>query len=247
LAPKRKKLLKIEKEIRTDHQIKLTVEIDSDPFEKAKHRAARQLAKRVKIPGFRPGKAPYGVILRTVGEGAVVKQAMEILIEEQYPKIIEEAEIKPYGPGTLEKVPELDPPTLEFVIPLEAEVELGDYKSINFPYQVPETSDEDLDKSLEQIQKQNVRRETAERPAKIGDVVFIQISARRTDAENKTEATLIENRFSSATIEEAENEYEWPYPGFSKELIGLSAQEEKTIEYDSFSIFYQQQKCKNRN
>ena len=66
-ATKRKKLLKIEKEFLDDHQVKLIVEFEPDPLEKAKRQAARKLAQRTKIPGFRPGKAPYGVILKHFG------------------------------------------------------------------------------------------------------------------------------------------------------------------------------------
>ena len=86
--------MKIEKELLDDHQIKLNVEVDADPFEKAKRQAARKIAKRVKIAGFRPGKAPYNVIVRNVGEGAIVEEAMDFLIDDIYPKVIEEAILK---------------------------------------------------------------------------------------------------------------------------------------------------------
>jgi trigger factor len=223
--------LKIEKEYRDDHQVKLTVELETGPFESAKRRAARQIAKRIKIPGFRPGKAPYGVILRQVGEGNIVEQALEILIEEQYPEIIKEAEIEPYGPGTLENVPELDPPTLEFIVPLDSEVVLGDYKSISKPYETPVTSDEDVDSALQQIREQHAARESVERSAEKGDIVFMRVSGVRNDVEDEDEATIVEERFSSSIIKENEEEGEWPFPGFSKELVGLSAEDEKTISY----------------
>ena len=223
--------MKIEKEFRDDHQVKLTVEIDSDTFEKAKRKSARQLAKKIKIPGFRPGKAPYGVILRQVGEGRIVEQALDFLIEDQYPEIIKEAEIEPYGPGTLENVPELDPPTFEFVVPLEAEVELGDYKSIDIPYEPPVISDEDVNQAIESSREQNAMRESVDRPAELGDVVYFRLSAQRTDLEESEESLLIEDRFSSSQIESEEDPDEWPFPGFSNELIGLSAEEEKSINH----------------
>jgi trigger factor len=223
--------LKIDKEFRDDHQVKLTVELDPEPFEKAKRRAARQIARNVKIPGFRPGKAPYGVILRHVGEGHVIEHAVENLIEEQYPKIIEAAEIQPYGPGKLDNVSQLTPPIFEFVVPLKAEVELGDYKSIRIPYEASEITEEDINKSIQQIRKQNAVRENVERPAQKGDFVFMRISGVRTDTEDQADATIIEERFSSSVIQEDENEDEWPFPGFSKELVGLSANDEKTIEH----------------
>jgi len=222
--------LKIEKEIRDDHQVKLTVEIDPEPFDKAKHRAARQIAKRIKIPGFRPGKAPYGVILRQVGEGQVVEQALELLIEDQYPEIIKGAEIEPYGPGTLENVPELDPPTFEFIVPLQSEVELGDYKSISIQYEPPTTSEADVEEAVELARDQHAAREKVDRPAEEGDVVFMRVSGVRTEVEESEDETIIEERFSSSVIQEAKDE-EFPFPGFSQELIGLSAEEEKTISY----------------
>ena len=223
--------MKIEKEFRDDHQVKLTVELDPEPFERAKHRAARQIAKRVKIPGFRPGKAPYGVILRQVGEGHIVEQALELLIEEQYPEILKEAEIEPYGPGTLDNVPKLDPPTFEFIVPLDVTVELGDYQNIQIPYEIPETTDEEVEAAIEQIRLQHGSRESVDRPAEIGDIVFMRINGLRTDVEDEAEAIIIEERFSSSTIQAEEKDYEWPFPGFSKELIDLSADQEKTITY----------------
>jgi len=224
--------LKIEKEFCDDHQVKLTVELDDDTFEKAKRRAARQIAKRIKIPGFRPGKAPYGVILRQVGEGQIVEGALELVIDEEYSEIIKEAEIEPYGPGTLDNVPELDPPTLEFIVPLSVEVELGDYKSINFAYEPSETTDDDVQEALEGIQEQHATRDSVDdRPAEIGDVVFMQVSGVRTDVDDEDAATIVEERFSSSVIQENEADNEFPFPGFSKELVGLSLDDVKSINY----------------
>ncbi len=223
--------MKIEKEFRDDHQVKLIVEMDADPFERAKHRAARQIARNVKIPGFRPGKAPYGVILRTVGESQVVESALELLIEEQYPEVIKQAEIEPYGPGKLENVPELDPPTFEFIIPLDAEVELGDYKAIRIPYEIPETTEEDIQAALDEIRERNATRETVDRPAQLGDTVFLRVGGVRADLEDEQDPVVIEERFSSSILREEDREDEFPFSGFSKQLIGLSPEDKKTIHH----------------
>ncbi len=223
--------MKIEKEYRDDHQVKLTVEIDPDSFKAAKHKAARKIAKKVKIPGFRPGKAPYGVILRQVGEGHIVENALDQWIEEQYPKVIEEAEIEPYGPGTLENVPQLDPPTLEFVVPLDAVVEVGDYKSIRVPYQPPSIEDEEVEKEIKRIQEQHATRESVERPAEIGDVVYMRIRGERSDLDQGEDSTIVEERFSSSIIKTELDPNEWPFPGFSTNLVDMSKEEEKTIHY----------------
>ncbi len=224
--------MKIEKELQEDHQIKLNVEIDADPLEKAKHQAARKIAKKVKIPGFRPGKAPYNVIVRQVGEGAVVEDAMDILIDDIYPKVLEEAEIAPYGPGNLEKVESLDPPTFIFVVPLAPEVELGDYKALEIAYEVPEVEVEDIEAQLDELRQQQAITEKSEEPAKEGDRVFYQVSATRAEVEDGEDANLIPNRFNSTIIEpKGVEQNQWPFPGFSQNLIGMSVDEEKDVIY----------------
>jgi len=224
--------LKIEKELLEDHQIKLNVEIDAEPFENAKHQAARKIAKKVKVPGFRPGKAPYNVILRQVGEGAIVEEAMDILIDDIYPKVLEEAEINPYGPGSLEKVESLDPPTFHFVVPLAPEVELGDYKALELAYEIPEVTDEEIDEQIATLRQQQAVTEKSEEPAKEGDRVFFQISAKRAEIAEGQEAEIIPERFNSAIIEKkGEEQNQWPFSGFSANLKGMSIDEEKDILY----------------
>ena len=60
--------MKIETQPLEDHQVKLTVEFEPEPIEEARRQAARKIAKRTKIPGFRPGKAPLNIVQRFVGE-----------------------------------------------------------------------------------------------------------------------------------------------------------------------------------
>ena len=224
--------MKIEKELLEDHQIQLNVEIEPDPYEAAKRQAARKIAKKVKIPGFRPGKAPYNVILRHVGEGAIMEDALDILIEDIYPKVLDEADVQPYGPGNLEKVESLDPPTFQFVIPLAPEVELGDYKALEILYEIPPVETEAIETQIDELRQQQAITETSEEPAKEGDRVFYQVSADRVDVEEDQEANIIPERFNSTIIEgEGQEQNLWPYMGFSQNLIGMSIDEEKEIVY----------------
>jgi trigger factor len=225
--------LKIESERLDDHQVKLTVEFDDDTFESAKRRAARQIAKRTKIPGFRPGKAPYHIILRSVGEQAVTERAMEFLIDDQYSKVIEESEIDPYGPGQLENIVSMEPLVLEFLIPLAAEVELGDYRSVRIPYELEEIDESDIEEVLDNLRQSQAIEEPAERPAQEGDRVFLLLSGNRAVLEEGKSESVIHERQHSVVIqpEDPEVSIEWPYSGFSREIIGLSADDEKTFTY----------------
>jgi trigger factor len=229
--------LKIEKEVLEDQQVKLTVEIDSDQLEASKRKAAKKIARRIKVPGFRPGKAPYQVIQRQVGDEALLEESLEILVNDVYPEVIKEAEIDPYGPGNLENVPSLDPVTMEFVVPLMPEVEVADYQSVRQPYDPPEISEEDVDAVEQDFRQRQAVEETAERAAEVGDHVYIRLSAKRFSEEESEdpdqEAALIEERSTSMLIpeDEADTANEWPFGGFSRELIGMSVGDDKTLVY----------------
>lgn len=228
--------MKIESQPLENHQVKLTVEVEPDVLEAAKHRAARQLAKRTKIPGFRPGKAPYNVITRQLGEANILEEAMDLLVSDIYPKVIEESGIHPYGPGNLEKIASMEPPVLEFVVPLEAEVKLGDYKSISSPYEPKEVSEQDVTNVLQDLLERQAVIEPVERPAQEGDVVAVRLSAHRTQEEEGQDPSLIRERsmpiiVQPETGESEQAEKEWPYPGFSRNLIGLSAGDERSLTH----------------
>lgn len=223
--------LKVDAHTLDDHQVKLKVEIDSATFDNAKHRAARKLARRTKIPGFRPGKAPYQIIVRHLGEGPIVEEAIEITVEDIYPKVIEEANIEPYGPGKLEDIPELDPPTFEFIVPLRATVDLGDYRSVRVPYEPPQVTDEDVEDVVNNLLNQQALIEPVDRPAEEGDIVNIHLSGKRKDLTEDEDPNLLEDRPLPVLIEpeSLEDSDEWPFPGFSRKLVGkITGDEVKT-------------------
>jgi len=241
--------LKIETQPLEDHQVKLTVEVEPDSFESAKRRAARYISRKTKIPGFRPGKAPYQVVVRQIGEATIIEEALELLVKDIYPEIIDEAEIQPYGPGQLENVVSMDPPILEFVVPLEAVVELGDYHSISHPYEPKQITEKDVNNVLDDLRDRQAILEPVERPAQENDVVFVHLSGIRKDVKEGEDPNLVSERSLNVTIkpqamrtesEEADSEVadskentstEWPFPGFSRQLIGHSAGDELTLTH----------------
>lgn len=225
--------MKIDTQHQEDHQVKLTVEVEPESFEQAKRRAARQIAKKTKIPGFRPGKAPYHVVQRFVGDNALFEDGLEILIKEIYPEIIEQTGIMPYGPGNLENIVELEPLTLEFVIPLAAEVTLGDYCSIRLPYEPIQVSETEIEETINRLRESQAIEEPVDRPVQQGDRVFVRLHASKLDVPEGEEATIIQERQIPFLISpDEENELQsWPYPGFTKELISLSVGDKKKLTY----------------
>lgn len=225
--------MKIEQQNLDDHQVKLVVEADEKELDTAKRKAARAIAKRVKIPGFRPGKAPYNVVERQVGAGTILEDALEILAQDLYPQAIDETGIKPYGPGSLESIASVEPPTFEFVVPRQAEIELGDYQSIRIPYEPAEVSTEEIENALDDLRDRHAVIEPVERAAQEGDLVRIQLSGERLEPEEGQDPVLVNPRALPVIIEteDADTENEWPFPGFSRELLGLESGAEKDVEH----------------
>jgi trigger factor len=219
--------LKIETTPREDHQVTMTVELEQDKMEGAKRRSARQLAKRGKIAGFRPGKAPYNVIVQQYGEQAIIEGAVDILLEEIYPKALEEAELEPGAQGSLEEMESLEPPKFVFTIPLRPEIDLGDYRKIRVPYKYKKPDEAEVDAKLEELQKMYANTEEVERPIEDGDYIKADVVGKKVGAEGD-DAIVFEKLDHPFFITTEKREDEEPFVGFVKKMIGMSVGESKS-------------------
>ena len=221
--------MKVTTEFRDDHQVKMILELDAQEMERAKRRVAREYARRIKIPGFRPGKAPYEVIVRKVGEATIEQEAIDALLDEYYPKAIEEAGIEPYGPGKLEEIVSTDPPVFHLLVPLKVEVDLGDYRNVRLPYEPPEVADKDVDEVLDSYRQMFAVLEPVDRAAEVGDVVYVNVEAYEEGKEDGE--PLFADQNHPLLIEEEPHDGEWPYPGFPEAFLGAKAGDKKTLVY----------------
>ncbi len=214
--------MNIEKQYQEDHSVKLIVELDQDKMNDYKRRAASKLSSRSKIPGFRPGKAPYDIVVRTFGDGAITEQAIDLFIDAEYSNILTEADVNPGAAGTLESMDSLQPPKMTFRIPLAPEIDLGDYHSVRMPYEWAAPGEKEVETALEDLRQMYSTTETVDRAIEVGDYILL-------DANSET-AELNRTGFA-AIVREEERENEWPYSGFAKELVGLKPGESKTIAH----------------
>lgn len=134
-----------------NHRAQFTIEIESNQLEDAKRKAARKISRQVRIKGFRKGKAPYGLVVKHVGEGAVLEEALEDLGDALYKQALDESEVTPYGPGAFEDF-QLDPaPTFVFSVPLQPEVDLKDYLSVRLDFEEPVVTESEIDAAIKQM------------------------------------------------------------------------------------------------
>ena len=220
--------MKIETQELEDRQVELTVEVPDDRVQAAKRSSAKRLSKDTRIPGFRPGKAPYEVIVSKFGEEVIFEEALEILGQEAYRESLEDAELDPYAPGSLEEVVSREPLVLRFTVPLVPEVELGDYREIRIPYEATEVTDEAVESMMEELRQRQALIEPVERPAEDSDLVVLDIHGELVNEEDDEDVELVNQEGISVLVDE---ETDFPFLGIYEHLLGIVEGDEKTVEH----------------
>ncbi len=224
------KALKIETTLREDQQVKIIAEIDSAMLEDYKQRAAKKISKESKIPGFRPGKVPYDVIRLHYGDDVIQREAIDIMLDDIYPKILEEAKIEPSYPGTLEEILSYDPPKFSFIVPLQPEVTLPDYHSIRKEYHPESVSEEEVEEILSDLRRNYATAEPVDRPVKEGDLVYLMLRAELIQPLEGETSEFIHEMPHQVVIGK-DDQSGWPFVGFSNYLMGMDANSDKEFTY----------------
>ena len=238
--------MKIETQPLEENQVKIIAEFEPEILEKYKQRAARKISQTNKIPGFRPGKAPYVVILRMVGAEAIEHEAIDLMLDDEYQNVIKEAAINPAGPGNLEEIISTNPPKFAFSVPLAPETKLGDYHSIRRPYELPAITEDRVDQVVRNMRASYSTAEPVERPVQEGDLATLTISGVLTHPGEGEDAKIFPESTPQMIVGENDLEVDnWPYVNFTRELIGMTANEEKEIVY-TFPADDEEEKLKGK-
>lgn len=207
----------------------MTVAVEPERLEKAKQKAAAQLSRRVNIPGFRKGKAPYRILLNYVGEAAIIEDAIEVLGNDIYREALAESGLDPYGPGEIEGVELENGTVLKFIIPLQPEVDLGTYRDVRVDYTAPTVDDDEVNRAMKSLQEQNAVVEESQQPVVLGNRVAMDIHSHYVAEEEGGEEPefLHEHDFSIILDQDGE-----PLPGFNDALAGATVGEEREFTID---------------
>jgi trigger factor len=219
--------LDIQSEDLENRQTQLTIELPDDRVDSAMRSAARRLGKNTRIHGFRPGKAPFNVLLSKLGEDVIFEEALDQLGQEIYREALDESEIEPYAPGSLDEVVSREPLILRYTVPLAPEVDIGDYREIRIDHEESKVEDDAVDQYMEDLRQRQALIEPVERPIQMGDVAVVDISGELKGEETENSKLLDEKGFSVLVDEE----YDWPVPGIAGHIEGLEADQEKSFEH----------------
>ncbi|MEJ5169430.1 MAG: trigger factor family protein, partial [Fimbriimonadales bacterium] len=145
--------------------VQLTVTCEPDEVDSCFDRAYRKLSKKIRVPGFRPGKAPKDVVQGLIPKEELYNTAADSIVREYGFKAIEEQGLQPHSSPSVD-LRRLDEEegVCEFVmkVPLPPKVELGDYKSLSAKRPSIAVTEEEVDRYLEQLRQRRATREAVE-------------------------------------------------------------------------------------
>lgn len=213
--------MKITTEQLPDCLIALTVEPDPQRVDEALKRAARKVATKHTVPGYRKGKAPYAAVVRVYGKEALYEQVVEDMGDEVYKQALKESGLEPIAPGELKDV-SFDPLVFHLVLPMAPEVDLGDYRSIRVERAAVVVDEEAVNKELVQLQQANSDWVPVEEGAQYGDLVTMQLNG------VVDEDLIVEDDAFEIKLQEEEND-DFP-PGFDAAF--LDAQADDSLSFD---------------
>ena len=162
----------------------IQVSVPADVVKDAEDKAARRYASTVRLPGFRPGKAPATVVRKKFGE-AIRQEALETLVREAYEEFVEKESIKVAAQPHVHdlKFEEGKPLTFELHLELRPTVELARTNGFKIERQTPKVTDEQVKEQLEQIRDEKATWTPVTEKPMPGDMVNVQIATSAPGAE----------------------------------------------------------------
>src|SRR4030066_1281958 len=203
---------------------KVSIEISEDQVNKEVESFYKDLGKKAKIKGFRPGKVPRDILERYFKD-YVKTEVVQRLIEETYPKALSETHLEPVSP------PVVDPGEFEggkpfqysAVVEVKPDIQLGEYTGLKIEGKKEEVKDEEVEERLKALQNlhANLKNISEARPIQAGDYVILDYEA------SLGGKPLEGGKAIDFTVEVGSGQF---IPAFEEKLIGLKPEEEREIE-----------------
>ncbi|WP_329217360.1 trigger factor [Streptomyces sp. NBC_01485] len=162
-------------------RVRLSIEVPFEELKDSLDAAYKKINQQVTVKGFRKGKIPARVIDQRFGRGAVLEEAVNDALPKFYTVAVNEAEIDVLGQPEVDITELKDGETLNFTAEVDVRPALElpeDFSSIEVEVDAVEVSDEDIDKSVEQLRERFASTSPVERAAEDGDVVTVDLEAK---------------------------------------------------------------------
>jgi len=206
-------------------RVRLAVEVPFDELEPSLAKAYKSIARQVRVPGFRPGKAPARIIDQRVGRAVVLDEAVQDAIPRAYADAVRDNAVRALGQPEIELTRLDDGDSLVFTaeVDVRPDVVLPDISGLSVSVDDVEVTEAEVDDRVEALQERYAVLRGVDRPAAAGDYVAIDLRA-TVDGEELPggSATGMSYEVGSDTL----------MPGLDEALAGTSAGEEKAFQTD---------------
>lgn len=217
----------------SNSRVEVEAEVPAADVEKATSRAARAMAKEMRLPGFRAGKAPPSLVIQRLGFGPVLQEAIREAMPEWYELALFDANVSPIGDPDIEMVSapedEGEPLKFKFEVGVRPAARLGTYKGLEVGKEEKEVPEEIVDTEVERIREGLARLEQVDRPGAEGDSLLIDFEgfADGSAFQGGAAEDYLLGLGSGQLIE-----------GFEEQLVGAGAGEEREVNV-TFPADYQ--------
>ena len=210
---------KKEKKAKNIHEIK--VEITGKDWEKKLDETFKKIIKKVKIDGFRPGKAPRNIYEQKYGKQSIVVEAVDSCMNEAYVKALKEFKDEPIMQPTvgIEKADETGV-TYVFTFTTKPEIKINKYTNLGVKKDSVKVTKKDVDAEIEKMRKEYADLQVKDGKAENGDTVIIDFEG--FDGDKAFEGGKAENY----ALELGSNSF---IPGFEEALIGVKKGDKKDV------------------
>lgn len=210
---------KKEKKAKNVHEIK--VEITGKDWEKKLDETFKKIIKKVKIDGFRPGKAPRNIYEQKYGKQSIVVEAVDSCMNEAYVKALKEFKGEPIMQPTvgIEKADETGV-TYVFTFTTKPEIKINKYTNLGVKKDSVKVTKKDVDAEIEKMRKEYADLTVKDGKAENGDTVIIDFEG--FDGDKAFEGGKAENY----ALELGSNSF---IPGFEEALVGVKKGDKKDV------------------
>ncbi|PXY27489.1 trigger factor [Prauserella muralis] len=160
-------------------RVKINVEVPFDELKPNFDRAYRKIAQQVRIPGFRPGKAPARVLESRIGRAPVLDEVVNEAIPAKYLEAVRSGDVRTLGQPDFEVTKLEDREVLEFSaeVDVRPDIDLPDLTDLSVSVGDIELTDAEVDEQLDELRARFGTLTGVDRPAENGDFVSIDLSA----------------------------------------------------------------------
>lgn len=212
--------MQITTETLSKSSLKIRVEAAPDDIKPDLDLAVQRISSTTKFDGFRPGKAPYDVVVKRIGEQEVWQEALETFVRRTFVQAVNDHQLKTIGQPKIEveKLAPGNPVVYTATVALLPDVTLADFTKLSAKRNSVAVTDEDVAKSVEDLRKIIATEKPVDRPAKMGDRVEIDVDVFL----DKVPVDGGKSRNHPATLGDSNF-----IPGFEDQIVGLKKGETK--------------------